>query len=57
MKATGKAAKPVKEVPKEIVPINVLTFKPETNLERKVKTLGRNRFDNVKDHFDSVNED
>lgn len=44
MKATGKAAKPVKEVPKA------------TDFEKTVKTLGRNRFDNVKKCFDSFDE-
>lgn len=57
VKATGKATKPVKEVPKATVPINVLNYNLETNFERTEKTLGRNRFDNVKDHFDSFNED
>lgn len=28
-----------------------------TNFERTVKTLGRNRFDNVKECFDSFNEE
>lgn len=57
MKATGKTTKPVKEVPKTNFPINILSYKPMTDFEKTVKSLGRNRFENAKKCFDSFDED
>lgn len=50
-KATNRTPKKVKVVSKATTPIDIATYKPNTIFERTMKTLGRNRFDNVKEYF------
>lgn len=57
VKATDRISKKVKVVPKATTPIDIAAYKPDTHFERTMKTLGRNRFDNVKEYFDSFTED
>ncbi|XP_059068686.1 uncharacterized protein LOC131859148 [Cryptomeria japonica] len=42
VKATGKKAKPI-ESTSQSIPIKALSYKPMTNFERMINTLGRNR--------------
>lgn len=57
MKLTGKKSKPVGDISKKSTPINVTSYKPMIDFERTLKILGRKRFDNVKEHLDSFDED
>lgn len=56
VKASGKKAKPV-EATSQTISIKALSYKPMSNFERMMTTLGMNRFDKVKECFDSFDED
>lgn len=54
---TSRTPKKVKVVPKATTPIDISTYKLDTIFERTMKTLGRNRFVNIKEYFDSFTKD
>lgn len=56
MKLTGKNSKPIGDISQQSTSINVTSFKPMSDFERTLKTLGRKWFDNVKEYFDSFDE-
>ncbi|XP_059066690.1 uncharacterized protein LOC131857918 [Cryptomeria japonica] len=56
VKATGRMSKKAKVVPKVTTPLEIASYKPETMFER-MKMLGRNKFENVKEYYDSFSKD
>ncbi|XP_059078170.1 uncharacterized protein LOC131876722 [Cryptomeria japonica] len=56
LKETGRKSKPVGEIPKQNIPIDIASFKPMSHFERTMKILKRKQLDDIKDYFDSFDD-